>query len=146
MGQSDITRWQAISISMPPNHKVSKSEEPTHRHHIEKIDWIMAHTTCLVCLVSTVSDCHKNTLGRTSASNGHITKLEQSTFLRYLWANLSLFKHCFFGFSRSQSLDWDKESLKRLYSVCRGEGDRREQNLKFPGGSPIQVVTRPNVA
>ncbi len=42
----------------------------------------MVHTTCLVCLVSTVSDCHKNALGRPSPSNGHITKLEQSTFLQ----------------------------------------------------------------
>jgi hypothetical protein len=45
----------------------------------------MGHIACLVCLVSTVSSCHKNTLGRVSASSGHITKLEQSTFLGYLW-------------------------------------------------------------
>jgi hypothetical protein len=41
----------------------------------------MARTTCLVCLVSTVSDWYKRTLGRGSASSGHITKLEQYTFL-----------------------------------------------------------------
>jgi len=41
----------------------------------------MAFTTCLVCLVCTVSGCCKNGLGRTSASSGYITKLEQSTFL-----------------------------------------------------------------
>jgi hypothetical protein len=41
----------------------------------------MAHTNCLVCLVSAVSSHHKNTLRKASASNGHITKLEQSTFL-----------------------------------------------------------------
>jgi hypothetical protein len=52
---------------------------------ILKIDCLMARTTCIVCLVSTVSGCSKNTLGRASASSGHITKLEQSTFLRYLW-------------------------------------------------------------
>ncbi len=41
----------------------------------------MAHSACLVCLVSTVSGCCKNTLGRASASSRHITKREQSTFL-----------------------------------------------------------------
>ncbi len=45
---------------------------------------------CLACLVSTVSGSHKNTLGRAIASSGHTTKLEQSTFLRYLW--LKIFK------------------------------------------------------
>jgi hypothetical protein len=37
----------------------------------------MAHTACLVCIVSTVSGRSKNTLRRPSASGGHITKLEQ---------------------------------------------------------------------
>ncbi len=32
-----------------------------------------------------------------------------------------------------------------LSAGVRGEGDRRQQNLGFPGGSPIQVVARPNV-
>ncbi len=41
----------------------------------------MAHTNCLVSVASTVSDHHKNTLRKASASSGHITKLEQSTFL-----------------------------------------------------------------
>jgi hypothetical protein len=36
-------------------------------------------------MVSTVSGHHKNTLGRASARSGHVTKLEQFTFLRYLW-------------------------------------------------------------
>ncbi len=45
----------------------------------------MACTACLVCLVSAVSGCRKNAIGRRSASSGHKTKLEQSTFLRYLW-------------------------------------------------------------
>jgi hypothetical protein len=49
----------------------------------KKIDSLMAHTACLVCLVSTVSGLSKNALGRGNASNGHITKLEQS---RYLWS------------------------------------------------------------
>jgi hypothetical protein len=48
----------------------------------------MACLACLVCLVSTVCGCHKNLLGRGSASCGHITKLEPSTFLRYLWFSL----------------------------------------------------------
>jgi hypothetical protein len=41
----------------------------------------MARITCLVCLAITVSCCPKNALGRPSASSGHITKLEQSTFV-----------------------------------------------------------------
>ncbi len=45
----------------------------------------MACTACLDCLVSTVSGCCKNTLGRASTNSWHVTKLEQSTFLRYLW-------------------------------------------------------------
>ncbi len=45
----------------------------------------MAHIACLVCLVSTVSGHFKKALGRGSVSSGHITKLEQSTFLRYQW-------------------------------------------------------------
>jgi hypothetical protein len=44
----------------------------------------MARTTYLVCLASTVSVCHKNILGRVSTRSRHITKLEQSIFLRYL--------------------------------------------------------------
>ncbi len=40
----------------------------------------MTHTACLVCMVSTVSGCPQKTLGRASASNRHIIKLEQSTF------------------------------------------------------------------
>jgi hypothetical protein len=44
----------------------------------------MARTACFVCLVSTVSGHLKNALGRGSASSWHITRLEKSTFLRYL--------------------------------------------------------------
>jgi hypothetical protein len=49
---------------------------------ILQVDWLMA---CTTCLVSTVSDCCKNTIGRASTSSGHITKHEESTLLRYLW-------------------------------------------------------------
>ncbi len=42
---------------------------------------INAYTTSLVCLVSTVICYHKNVLLRPSNSRGHITKLEQFTFL-----------------------------------------------------------------
>ncbi len=52
---------------------------------ILKIDLKMARTTCLVCLVSTVSSGSKNTHQRGNASSGHITKLEQYTLLRYLY-------------------------------------------------------------
>ncbi len=48
----------------------------------------MACTACLVCLVSSVSGCCNNVLGRGSACSGHITNLEQSAFLRYLWSRL----------------------------------------------------------
>jgi hypothetical protein len=44
----------------------------------------MEHTTYFVCLVSSVSGCY-NALGRGNANSGHITNLDQSTFLRYLW-------------------------------------------------------------
>jgi hypothetical protein len=52
---------------------------------ILKIDWLIASTACLVCLVSSVSGCRKNALVRGSACSRCITKLEQSTFLRYPW-------------------------------------------------------------
>ncbi len=42
----------------------------------------MGHTACLVCMVSTVSGCHKNAFGKGSACSGHKTKLEQCTFLQ----------------------------------------------------------------
>jgi hypothetical protein len=45
----------------------------------------MTHTAFLVCLLSAVSGRCKNTLGRASACSRHIKKLEQSTFLRYLY-------------------------------------------------------------
>ncbi len=51
-----------------------------HRH-LRKVDLLMAITTCLVCLVSTVSGQCKDDLGKGCVSNEHITKLEQSTFL-----------------------------------------------------------------
>ncbi len=38
----------------------------------------MAHTACLVCLISTVNGCSKKKPGKTSASSWHITNLEQS--------------------------------------------------------------------
>jgi hypothetical protein len=50
----------------------------------------MARTNCLVCLVSTVSGCRKDALGKGSASSGHITKLEQSTFL---WISMGSNNH-----------------------------------------------------
>ncbi len=45
----------------------------------------------MFCLVSTVSGCCENTLVRAIASSGHITKLEQSTFLGYLWLCVLMF-------------------------------------------------------
>ncbi len=51
-----------------------------HRHLI-KISWLIASSVCFVCLVSIVSGCHKNAIGKGSACSGHIAKLEQFTFL-----------------------------------------------------------------
>jgi hypothetical protein len=34
-----------------------------------------------------------------------------------------------------------RESEKTVLCPQRGEGDRHQQNLKFPGGSPIQVLS-----
>jgi len=45
----------------------------------------MALTACFVCLVSFFSGRPKTTFGGASDCSRHITKLEQSTFLRYLW-------------------------------------------------------------
>ncbi len=60
----------------------------THRH-LRKIDWLMARTACLVCLISTVSGHSKKMkrkkAWRCGASSRHITKLKQSIFFRYLW-------------------------------------------------------------
>jgi hypothetical protein len=44
----------------------------------------MARTAWLIYWISTASDHRKNALRRASASSRHITKLEQSTFIRYL--------------------------------------------------------------
>ncbi len=52
---------------------------------------LMGYTTCLVCLVSTVSGRCKNTLRRASTRSRHITILEQSSFIRYLWLNFTCF-------------------------------------------------------
>jgi hypothetical protein len=62
----------------------------THRH-LRNIDWLLTHTACLVCLVSTVSGHCKNALGRGIASSEHKTKLEQSTFLRFYGSPSQLF-------------------------------------------------------
>ncbi len=50
----------------------------------------MAHTARLVCLIRALSGHRKNALGRGSASSRHIAKLEQSTFLRYLWNEVTV--------------------------------------------------------
>jgi hypothetical protein len=45
----------------------------------------MVHTACLVWLVSIVGGCQKNPLEEQALVNEHKTKLEQTSFLRYLW-------------------------------------------------------------
>ncbi len=56
----------------------------THRH-LRKIGCLMAHTACLVCLISTVSGRSKKSL-KCGISSGHITNLKQSIFsFQYLW-------------------------------------------------------------
>jgi hypothetical protein len=54
-----------------------------------EIDWLMARTACLfVSLVLLMAAARKSQecLGRCGASGGHITKLKQSIFFRYLWS------------------------------------------------------------
>jgi hypothetical protein len=49
----------------------------------------MARTACLACLISNGSGHGKKKqryLGRCGTSSEYITKLKQSTFLRYLWS------------------------------------------------------------
>jgi len=41
----------------------------------------MAFTACLISVVSTVCICQKYALVKGSASSGHVTKLEQYTFI-----------------------------------------------------------------
>jgi hypothetical protein len=60
-----------------------------HRHHVKKRR-LMACTTCIVCLVSSVSGCRKNLLEEQALVAG-TKKLEQSTFLRYLWIGRFIF-------------------------------------------------------
>ncbi len=59
----------------------------SHRH-LRKIDWLMSCTSHLVCLVSIVSGCRKNVLGRGNTSRGHIKNLSNILFFRYLWFQL----------------------------------------------------------
>ena len=49
----------------------------------------MACTACLVCMVTTVCEYHKNGLERGSASSEHITKLEQSTSLEIFMEDIN---------------------------------------------------------
>ncbi len=57
---------------------------------------LMARTVCLVRLVITALGCCINDLGRGSTRNGHITKLDQTTFLKYLWTNSSPIKQSWY--------------------------------------------------
>ncbi len=65
----------------------------------------MPSTDCLVCLVSNVSGCHKNTLGRAITCSRHMTKLEQSTFLDIYESDLySQQTHLCFGLLKEGKL------------------------------------------
>jgi hypothetical protein len=51
------------------------------QRHLSKIDRLTAHTTSLVCFISTVNSCSKKEEKKpieTGASSGHITNLKQS--------------------------------------------------------------------
>ncbi len=50
----------------------------------------MAHTACLVCLVSAVRGCHKNAHGRGSASSEHIKNLSILLIFRCLWCKTTV--------------------------------------------------------
>ncbi len=56
-----------------------------YHRHLRKIDWLLACTACLVCIISTVSGCRKKLKMPSEDSSGHITKLKQSILFRYLW-------------------------------------------------------------
>ncbi len=111
----------------------------------------MAHTACLVCLVSTVSGCPKNTLRRASASSGLITKLEQSTFLRYLWGAIMCCCHC--HYHPKLRYDWNErmhpqnsKGAKQQNSLTRHEQDwhSRENEWDNWDWARLLILTRLN--
>ncbi len=80
----------------------------------------MAHTACLVCLVSTVSGCCKNALGRGSASSRNIVKLEQPRFYLDIYGT-NLFtpaafnnENIFFSFFTKQAILFWKSTILGL--------------------------------
>jgi hypothetical protein len=70
----DHSIFNMMSMVVPKNCELKHQ----YHRHLRKINWLMARTSCLVCLVGTVSGCHKNALGKGSTSSQHITKFEQS--------------------------------------------------------------------
>jgi len=55
---------------------------PSHKHrHLSNIDCLMAHSTCLVCFISTVNFRCKKKPWKTGASSWHITNLKQYIFV-----------------------------------------------------------------
>ncbi len=118
-----------------------------------KIDFWMACTACLVCQVSTVSGGCKNTPRRAIARSEHITTLEQSTFLRYLWP-LWVMKKYFYYFTKRAVLivylvplkNWDW--VNALAEVPQPERRVLRRRHDEPGGRvrrrvrQLVVVTR----
>ncbi len=64
----------------------------------------MEFSTCLACLVTTVSGCGKNALRRVCSSSEHITNLCNLLFFRYLWLHLNHRKHRYEYTNRAQAL------------------------------------------
>ncbi len=71
--------YVSLATGLPPYLSVCLSLCVPHGH-LRRLDWLMAHIACLVCLGSTVSGHSKYAFGRGSPSSMHITKLVQSTF------------------------------------------------------------------
>ncbi len=94
----------------------------------------MARTDCHVCLVSSFSGHCKNPFGRGNASCGHITKLEEYTFLRYLWGTLT---DSTVDFLVLTSLDQLLFILKMLYAFFKKQASlmRRWMVLSEPSPS-----------
>jgi len=64
------------SINWTSNHKFSLVSK--HHRHLSIIDCLKAHTSCLVCFISTVNGHHKKKPRKTGASSGNIKNLKQS--------------------------------------------------------------------
>ncbi len=92
-----------------------------HRH-LRKIDWLMAHTTCLICLINTVNGCSRKSLGRGGASSGHIKNLKQSIFL-------SMSLGCAFTCFLTKQEGWDPQNFYSYLGTTLWGWNSKAMNL-----------------